>query len=82
MPDAHSDTRPKHGADWLIGSRNEVAWITEGASTGLAITAAIPPVFADYATLELPAQAADDEVREHDRAVVAVLERYAVSTPW
>jgi hypothetical protein len=82
MSDAHSDTRSNDGADWSIGTRNEVAWITEGTSSGLAITAAIPPVFADYATLELPAQAADDEAREHDRAVVALLERYAVSTPW
>jgi hypothetical protein len=48
----------------------------------LAITAAIPPIFADYATVELPAKAAPDEVREHDRAVVALLDRYAVSTPW
>jgi hypothetical protein len=82
MPEAHPNTRPKDGADWLIGGRDEVAWITEGTSTGLAITAAIPPVFADYATLELPATAADDEVREHDRAVVALLCRYTVSTPW
>jgi hypothetical protein len=82
MPDAHPNTRPKDGTDWLIGGRDEVAWITEGTSTGLAITAAIPPVFADYATLELPATAADDEVREHDRAVVALLCRYTVSTPW
>jgi hypothetical protein len=82
MPEAHPNTRPKDGADWLIGGRDEVAWITEGTSTGLAITAAIPPVFADYATLELPATAADDEVREHDRAVVALLCRCTVSAPW
>jgi hypothetical protein len=82
MPDAHSEARSNDGAGWSIGSRDEVAWITEGSSTGLAITAAIPPVFADYATLELPTQTAHDEVREHDRAVVALLDRYAVSTPW
>jgi hypothetical protein len=82
MSDADRVTRPKDGFDWLIGGHEDVAWISDGTSTGLAITSAIPPVFSDYATLELSRRATDEQVREHDRAVVALLERYAVSTPW
>ena len=37
-----------------IGTDAEVAWIADGTSTGLTITAAIPPVFEAYATVVLP----------------------------
>jgi hypothetical protein len=37
---------------WRIKTADDVAWIT--STTGLTITAAIPAVFDDYATLVLP----------------------------
>ena len=47
--------RARDGSTWRIGTDGEVAWIADGTSTGLAITAAIPPVFEAYATVVLPA---------------------------
>jgi hypothetical protein len=38
--------RAKDGSAWRIGRDPEVAWIEESTHGGLAITSAIPPVFA------------------------------------
>lgn len=46
--------RVRDGRRWAIGTAAEVDWITRGTGTGLTITAGIPPVFADYATIVLP----------------------------
>ncbi len=35
-----------HGHSWRIGTDAEVAWIADGTSPSLAVTAVIPPVFA------------------------------------
>jgi hypothetical protein len=48
-----------------------VAWIVQGTSPGLAITAAIPPVFESYATVVVPDGGTDRE--RYDRAVLALL---------
>lgn len=60
-----------HGRSWRIGTDDEVAWIAQGTSPGLTITAAIPPVFDAYATIVLPEGSADTE--RHNRAVLALL---------
>ena len=45
----------KGGRAWRVGLDTEIAWIRENTNKpGLGITAAIPPLFAAYATLELP----------------------------
>jgi hypothetical protein len=44
----------KDGTSWRIGTDAEVAWIVNGTSAGLTITAAIPPGFEAYATVVLP----------------------------
>ena len=44
-------TRTKDGGTWRIETDAEVAWIADGTSMGRTITAAIPPVFAAYATV-------------------------------
>ena len=83
-----SVTRIKDGRAWRIGSGAEVAWIQDGTSTTTAITAAVPPMFDAYATVELPEPGADadglwsDEQQRHDRALLAVLSRHAGSQPW
>jgi hypothetical protein len=48
-----------------------VAWISQGTSPGLAVTAVIPPVFDAYATVMLPEGAADQE--RYNRAVLELL---------
>lgn len=40
----------KDGQTWLIGTGAEIAWIVSGTTVDTTITAAIPPVFAAYAT--------------------------------
>ncbi len=77
-------TRVKDGVAWRIGDEDDVAWIS--ARTGVAITAAIPPVFAEYATLVHPGEtgAPPDiaEERAQDQALLALLDRHAASQPW
>lgn len=81
--------RTRDGRAWRIGSEAEVSWIEEGTSGGLAITSAIPPVFAAYATLELPGTGNQrvttriDELRDrHDAVVLAVLREHAAQHWW
>jgi hypothetical protein len=72
--------RAKDGRTWRIGTDAEVAWIENGTSTGLTITAAIPPVFEAYATVVLPS--AGEEREKHDRAVLALLRDQSPGQPW
>ena len=44
----------RDGSTWRIGTDADVAWITDGTSTGRTITSAIPPVFEAYTTVVLP----------------------------
>jgi hypothetical protein len=55
---------------------------SRGTSGGLAITSAIPAVFSDYATLELPDDSDETPTPQHDRAVVALLNRHTAPQPW
>ncbi len=71
---------------WHIGTADTVVWIKTGAAPGLTITAAIPPVFADYATLEHPGKLGvprdlSDEGRQ-DRALLALLQAQTPPQPW
>jgi hypothetical protein len=74
------ETRARDGRSWRIGTDAEVAWIAGGTSVGLAITAAIPPVFAAYATIELPVRGRGQD--QHDQAVLALLREQSASQPW
>lgn len=69
-----------HGHSWRIGTDAEVAWIARGTSPGLAITAAIPPVFDAYATIVLPDNGEDRE--RHNRAMLALLEGQPMGQRW
>jgi hypothetical protein len=40
----------KDGVAWPVGGQAQVDWITEGTEAGRRITAAIPALFAGYAT--------------------------------
>jgi hypothetical protein len=72
--------RPRDGSTWRIGTDEEVAWITDGTSTGLAITAAIPSVFEAYATVVRP-EVSEGQAK-HDQAVLALLSEYSADQPW
>jgi hypothetical protein len=71
--------RARDGSTWRIGTDAEVAWIAEGTSIGLTITAAIPPVFEAYATVVV---AYGEERVKHDRAVLALLAEQSAIQPW
>jgi hypothetical protein len=73
-------TKVKDGGTWRVGTSAEVAWIADGTSAGLTITAAIPPVFEAYATVELPdgGEGQDD----HERAVLMLLSEQSAGQPW
>jgi hypothetical protein len=77
----------KDGAAWPVGGQADVDWITEETDTGRRVIAAIPPLFADYATLT---NAAAEEglprdlslERRQDLAFVDVLRRHSGERPW
>jgi hypothetical protein len=73
-------TRVRGGRTWRIGTDAEVAWINEGTSPGRAITAAIPPTFAAYCTLEVPLDW--EEHPRHQEAVTALLGEHTEHQPW
>lgn len=80
-------TRLKDGVAWRLGGQADVDWITEGTESGRRITAAIPPRFADYATVidgdagpGLPRDLSGE--RRHDLALVDVLRRHSDRRPW
>lgn len=80
-------TAVKDGVAWRIGGQEDVDWITEGTEDGRRITAAIPPVFAGYATL-MDAATKKHLVRDvalerrRDLAFVDVLRRHSRDAPW
>lgn len=63
-------TRHKDGRSWRIGTDAEVEWIAR-CSVGVTIAAAIPPIFAAYATVEVPEHHSD--LADHERRVVRLL---------
>ena len=70
----------RDGSTWRIGTDAEVAWIADGTFTGRTITAAIPPLFDAYATVELPYGGEGQD--EHDRAVLALLAEQSSGQRW
>lgn len=80
---------------WRIGDDAEVDWIRDGTSITTAITAAIPPVFDTYATIELPGfgtqaesvpigdqERYDRRQQRHERALLILLGKHAEPQPW
>ncbi len=68
----------KDGRTWQIGASADVAWIATGTTVGTTIDAAIPPVFAAYATFHQ----LDDMTSSHERAVVQHLASFSGDQPW
>ena len=58
----------KDGREWRLGTDVDVAWIQESTVVGLTIAAAVPPVFAAYATV-----AAQDQGKDRPDQVALVL---------
>ena len=73
-------SRARDGSAWRIGTDAEVAWIVTGTSAGPTITAAIPPVFEAYATVELPFAGRGQD--DHDRTMLALLSEQSAGQPW
>jgi len=70
----------RDGKTWRIGTSVEVDWIVDGTGIGTTITAAIPPLFAAYATVTL---ADHDAGRDgHDQAMVQLLREQSPDQPW
>jgi hypothetical protein len=73
-------TRVRDGRSWRIGDSSTVAWIAAGTVTGLTVTAAIPPVFDDYATIVIPD--GGRATAQHDRLVIALLGEHSANQRW
>src|SRR3984957_15018689 len=89
MPGPESEIwRTKGGRAWRVGLDAEVVWIRENTAPGLGITSAIPPLFAAYATLELPGTGEHDPASwfedpdPHAAGVLAVLSEHTPAQPW
>jgi hypothetical protein len=55
----------RDGESWPIGVEDDVRWISESTSSGLAITSAVPPVFDAYATVVVPKEQATRNASDH-----------------
>jgi hypothetical protein len=78
-------TRVKDGIAWRVGSERDIQWIRDGTAVGRQITAAIPPVFADYATLlhaDAPGPRDVRQERQQDLALVELLRRHTPRARW
>jgi hypothetical protein len=75
-------TRVRDDRTWRIGSDADVAWIKHGTSTRTAVTAAIPPIFAAYATLDLPESWDEEEQQRHDQVLLALLSEHSSPQSW
>lgn len=73
-------TAAKDGQTWRLGTSAEVAWINDGTSIGMTVSAAIPELFQAYATLVLPDE--NDRQERHDQAVLAALTRNSADQRW
>jgi hypothetical protein len=71
----------KDGRSWRIGTPDDVAWLAGKTTEGRSITAAIPPVYAAYATF-YPLDGTGAGFAEHERAVVDVLVAHTPAQPW
>lgn len=80
--------RIKDGLSWRIGRGAEIAWIQQNTDCGVAITSAVPSMFAAYATLELPGTGDHDAASwfedpdRHDAGVLALLSEHTAAQPW
>ncbi len=72
----------RDGREWCLGSNAVVGWINDGTSAGGTITSAIPPVFASYCTVELPATNDRAELARHEQAVIELLTAQTLQQPW
>lgn len=68
------------GKRWRIGGDADVAWINTATSPGLTITAAIPPIFARYATVMVPDD--DEHKTRADAALVGILSERTPAQRW
>jgi hypothetical protein len=88
VPEPSPQTQIKDGRTWRIGADGEVAWINDGITVGLSITASIPPIFAKYATLVFPLEleSSRDQARpaedRFDDALIRVLCAHTKPQPW
>ncbi|WAX57145.1 hypothetical protein M6B22_21910 [Jatrophihabitans cynanchi] len=73
-------TGVKDNRTWRIGTQSDVAWIADGTAGGLKITSAIPPVFDAYATVSIPADAAQREAAES--VLVQLLAEQSAGQSW
>ena len=63
-----------------IGGPDEVAWINATTGVGSAITTAIPPGFARYATIVVPD--GEKERNRADRALIDIVSAHTATQPW
>jgi hypothetical protein len=71
---------PKDGVSWQIGTAADIAWIAQGTVSGPTITAAIPSVFAAYATVTVPDLGPARQA--HERALLEILGARGTGAWW
>jgi hypothetical protein len=87
-PQGSPHTELKDGRAWRIGAEDEVAWVNAGVIGGRSITAAVPSVFAAYASLVFPVDLELDRADmrpaedRFDDAVLRVLSAHTKPQPW
>jgi hypothetical protein len=88
VPEPGPHTQVKDERSWTVGGEEDVAWINDGVSPGLSITASVPPIFAAYATLVFPLglESSREQMRSaedrFDDTLLRVLSAHTTPQPW
>jgi hypothetical protein len=72
----------RDGREWRLGTESDVAFISEGATSGTAIGGTIPAIYAAYCFLELPQHGARAELSKHEQATIELLTEETNQQPW
>lgn len=74
----------RDGESWEIGTASDVSWIDEATDISLAITSAIPPLFAAYATMTDPKtqDSNDAPTATYSAALLEHLRAETFDQPW
>jgi hypothetical protein len=71
----------RDGRSWRVGTASDVEWIELLTEVGVSITSAIPPIFADYATIVIPGHE-ENAQPGHDQALLRALKSQPSDDLW
>jgi hypothetical protein len=72
----------RDGREWCLGTEADIAFVTAGATSGIAVGDMIRAIYESYCNLHLPQSADDAELVAHEQAVIELLTKQTDQQPW